>query len=165
MEPSSCAFQPTAEAWRRNQLQISQLILLHPDSRAAWSQQEQAALWGVWLRTGSDDAEAPQHWSGSVFDSDSSILHDQVSSQFCGSVGSSVYFTSFSKAMVDSKPLLVYIVTELNKWWSLYQKNRQYGFFQCFWKSKVNLSTKKCSFNLGQLTSSSYGTALWLHCL
>lgn len=72
-------------------------------------------MWDVWLRTGSDDARAPQCWSGSVSDSNSSILHDLFSSQLYGSVGSSVNFTSFSKAVVDSKPLAVSLVTELDE--------------------------------------------------
>lgn len=156
LEPSSCSLQPTAGAQRRNQIQTSQLILLPPGLRAAWSQQkqadqlEQAALWDVWLRTGSDDAQAPQHWSGSVSDSNSSILHDLVSSQLYESVGSSVHFTSFSKAMVDSKPLAVSLVTELNKLWSLYQKSRQYGLYiSVLWDSKANLSTKNVLLTWG----------------
>lgn len=123
----------------------SSLILI-----GAGSSTGQAALWDVWLRTGSDDAEAPQHWSGSVSDSNSSILHDLVSFQLCGSVGSSAYFTSFSKGMVDSKPLAVSLVTEFKKIMILVSEKQAVSvFFQCFWESKANLSAKNVLLTWG----------------
>lgn len=63
-------------------------------------------------------------------------LHDVVSSQLTGSDGISVLFAglyaSFSQATVDSKPPAVSPGTELNKCWSLSQKNRQYCFVSAF---------------------------------
>lgn len=170
LEPSSCASQPTAEAPRRNELQISQLVLLPPGFRAAWAWQEQTyqlkqgALW---------DADRLQHCCGSsVSDSSSPPLHDLISPQLSGSNGISVLFgglsSHFSQSAVQNH---WQFLLELSKWQSLSQKHRQYCFVSAFegarqicqWK--MLFVSEKCYFNLRQLATTSYVTAFWLHCL
>lgn len=96
--PALCSFRVTC-LWRNRTFFILQLleraVLDLPAQEDTPYQLDWGAPWDVWRRTGSDAAKAPQHWSGSAFDSTSPPLHDLVSFQLSGSDGISVILQVF----------------------------------------------------------------------